>query len=104
MPSEVRFDFERRAVRDVPVQARFTGEGTHGYVVATYTVSPPKLPVEGPVNHVTRVPAADTDPIDVSSAVDTAQLHVNAYITDPFVHFEGPSEVVVTVTMKRQSQ
>jgi len=104
LPSEVRFDFERRAVRDLQVQARFTGEGAHGYVVARYTVSPEKLPVEGPVNHVTRLPAAATDPIDVSSAVDTQQLRVNAFVTDPFVHFEGSPEVVVTVTMKKQSQ
>jgi YbbR domain-containing protein len=104
VPSEVRFDFDRRAVRDIPVQARFTGEGANGYVVAKYTVSPPKLPVEGPVNHVTRVPAAATDPIDVSSAVDTAQLRVNAFLTDPFVRFEGSPEVLVTVTMRKQSQ
>jgi hypothetical protein len=104
MPSEVRFDFERGAVREIPVEARFTGEGAHGYVVAKYTISPPKLPVEGPVNHVTHLPSAATDPIDVSSAVDTAQLRVNAFLTDPFVHFEGSAEVVVTVTMKKQSQ
>jgi len=104
VPSEVRFDFDRRAVRDIPVQARFTGEGANGYVVGKYTVSPAKLPVEGPVNHVTRVPAASTDPIDVSSAVDTSQLRVNAFLSDPFVRFEGSPEVVVTVTMRKQSQ
>lgn len=104
VPPEVRFDFERRAVRDVPVQARFTGEGANGYVVARYTVSPPKLPVEGPVTRVSRLPAAATDPIDVSSAIETEQLHVNAFLTDPFVRFAGSPEVVVTVTMKRQSQ
>lgn len=104
VPSEVRFDFERRAVRDVPVEARFTGEGAHGYVVARYTVSPAKLRVEGPVNRVTHLPSAATDPIDVSSAVDTARLRVNAFLTDPFVRFEGSPEVVVTVTMKKQSR
>jgi YbbR domain-containing protein len=104
VPSEVRFDFEPRAVRDVPVEARFTGEGAHGYVVAKYTVAPEKLPVEGPVNHLTHLPAAATDPIDVSSAVDTAQVHVDAFLPDPFVRFEGSPEVVVTVTMKKQSK
>jgi YbbR domain-containing protein len=104
VPSVVRFDFERSAVRDLPVQAQFTGEGANGYVVARYTVSPPKLPVEGPVNHITRLPAAATDPIDVSSTVNTAQLRVKAFVTDPFVRFEGSPEVVVTVTMKKQSQ
>jgi len=104
VPSVVRLEFDRRAVRDIPVQARFTGEGANGYVVARYTVSPPKLRVEGPENHVTRLPAAATDSIDVSSAVNTAQLHVNAFVTDPFVRFEGSPEVLVTVTMKKQSQ
>jgi YbbR domain-containing protein len=104
VPSEVRFDFERRAVRAIPVQARFTGEGANGYVVARYTVSPDKLAIEGPVNHVTRSAAAVTDPIDVSSAVTTAQLRVNAFLSDPYVRFEGSPEVLVTVTMKRQSR
>jgi YbbR domain-containing protein len=104
VPSEVRFEFERRALRTIPVQARFTGEGANGYLIARYTVSPEKLAIEGPANHVMRAPMAVTDPIDVSSAVSTAQLHVNAFVTDPFVRFEGSPEVVVTVTMKKVSR
>jgi YbbR domain-containing protein len=104
VPSQVRFEFERRAVRAIPVLTRFTGEGANGYVVARYTVSPAKLPVEGPVNHVTRLQAATTDPVDVSSATSTEQLRVNAFLTDSYVRFEGSPEVVVTVTMKKQAR
>jgi YbbR domain-containing protein len=104
VPSQVRFEFERRAVRDIPVQTHFTGEGANGWVVAKYTVTPAKLPVEGPVNHVTRLQAATTDPVDVSSATATAQLRVNAFLTDSYVRFEGSPEVVVTVTMKKQAR
>src|SRR5579863_5382942 len=34
-PSEVRFDFERRLARSVPVRVRVTGEGQNGYLVAS---------------------------------------------------------------------
>ena len=102
VPSQVRFDFERRASRAIPVQVRFTGEGANGYVVASYTVSPEKLAIEGPVNHVARVPAAVTDQVNVSSAVATSQVRVNAFLSDSYVRFEDSPQVVVTVTMKKQ--
>jgi YbbR domain-containing protein len=104
VPSQVRFDFERRAARAIPVQARFTGEGANGYVVASYTTSPEKLSIEGPVNRVERVPAAITDPVDVSSAVATSQFRASAFVSDPYVRFESSPQVVVTVKMKKQSR
>ena len=104
VPSQVRFDFERRASRVVPVQVRFTGQGANGYVVAGYTVSPEKLVIEGPATHVAGVAAAVTDPVNVSSAVATSQIRVNAFLSDSYVRFESSPQVTVTVTMKKQSR
>jgi hypothetical protein len=101
IPSEVRFDFERRLVRAIPVQAHFTGEGA-GYVMASHSVTPENLVIAGPASHVARVQAAVTDPVNVSSVVGTSQFRVNAFVQDPYVRFQTSPQVAVTVTMRKK--
>jgi hypothetical protein len=101
-PSEVRFDFEPRATRDIPVKVEFTNETGNPYIVAGYTASPDHLEIEGPAGHVSKVSAAVTDPVPVPEAPGTAQFSVNAFVPDPFVQFVSSPQVVVTVTMKKR--
>ena len=101
MPSEARFEFDRKLTRTVPVRARFTGEGQHGYVVGNYDVQPQQLVIVGPARHVERVASALTDPVDVSSTVGASQFHVHAFVEDPYVRVQSSPEVTVTVTMKK---
>jgi YbbR domain-containing protein len=102
IPSEVRFDFERRLVRAVPVQVHFTGEEGGGYVIASHSVTPENLVIAGPASHVARVQAAVTDPVNMSSVVGTSQFRVNAFISDPYVRFQTSPQVTVTVTMRKK--
>ena len=101
IPSEARFEFDRRLTRTVPVRARFTGEGQHGYVVGNYRVQPQQLVIVGPARHVERVASALTDPVDVSAAVGASQFKVHAFVEDPYVRVQSSPDVTVTVTMKR---
>jgi diadenylate cyclase len=102
MPAEVRFTFEKRAVRRVPVTVRVNGDGSAGYVVASKSVDPPELTVVGPASHVARIQTAYTDPVDVSSVVASSEFRTNAYVTDPFVRFQSSPQVAVTVTMRKR--
>jgi len=102
IPAAIRFEFEPRVERTIPVRARFTGEGADGYVVGRYTATPNHILVVGPASHVARIEAAVTDPVDVSSAVGTLQARVNAYVQDPYVRFEMPPQVTVAVVMKKK--
>lgn len=102
MPSEVRFDFDRRLVRTIPVTVRFTGEPVTSYALGHYTVVPDKLVVVGPSRHVERVSSALTDPVDLSSVVGTSSFHVAAFVDDSFVRFQSTPQVAVTVTMKKK--
>ncbi len=74
IPSEIRFDFERRQVRDVPVRVRITGEGQNGYGLAGSETNPSELTLVGPASHVARIAAVDTDPVDVSNVVGTKEF------------------------------
>ncbi len=102
IPSEVRFQFERRAVKTVPVRPRFTGDGANGYVVAQWSVDPPNLTIVGPSGHVARVREVLTDPVDVANVVGTSEFRVNGYLDDPFVRIQTSPQVAVSVTMKRK--
>lgn len=102
LPSEVRFDFEWRTGRTVPVEARFTGVGANGYALDSSAVTPREVRVVGPANHVARIAAVVTDPIDISNVVGSSEFRVNAFVQDPYVRLESPSEVVVRVVMKRK--
>jgi len=101
-PSQVRFAFERRLTRRIPVVVRFNGVGAHGYAIASQQVTPPELTVVGPASHVARIDAANTDPVDVSSVVGTSEFRTNAYVNDPYVRFQSSPQVTVTVTMRKQ--
>jgi len=102
IPSQVRFDFELRERRTVPVSVRFTGEGKNGYAIARYQVSPDRLDIAGPSSHVGRIAAAITDPVDVSGATGSAEFRVNAFVNDAYVRFTSSSVVTVTATMRKK--
>jgi YbbR domain-containing protein len=99
IPSQVRFDFEDRMTRTVPVRARITGAPPKGYTVSVST-TPAEMEIVGPRTHVVRIDSVVTDPVDVSGLAGISQFKVNAYIGDPFVRFEAAPQVVVTITAK----
>jgi hypothetical protein len=96
IPAQLRFRFEHRLTRAVPVAVRFTAPH-EGYFVASYQVIPPKLTIIGPETAVERTPSVTTDAVDISAVVAMQEFHVNTYLAEPKERFESPSESVVTV-------
>jgi YbbR domain-containing protein len=94
IPSQVRFVFERRATRTIPVEVRFTQPP------ARYQVTPPTLTIEGPESHVDRIKSAVTDTVDTGQLSGTGTFHVSAFIDDPYVRIQSDPEVTVEVTNK----
>ncbi len=102
IPSEARFEFERRATRTVKVVPRFSSEGANGYEVGHYTVEPPSLQVVGPASRVERLQSVVTDRVNVAAVVGTSEFRVNAFVEDPYVRFVDSPKVTVVVTMKKE--
>lgn len=102
LPAQVHFNFETRAQRSVPVHPSLAGNGENGYVVASTTVTPATVTIDGAASHVAATTEALTDPVDVSNAVGTASYQVTAFSADPFVRITSPTQVTVTVTMKKK--
>jgi hypothetical protein len=104
VPSEVRFDFERRLVQFVPVRVQFTGTPPKGYVVASYESEPARVQVAGPSDHVARVGSVTTDPVDLSGATGSGEFQVNAFVDDPYVRLLTPSQIAVKVVVKKMTK
>jgi hypothetical protein len=102
IPSEVRYYFEPRRARTVPVEVRFAGQGQNGYEVVQTEVEPREVRIIGPRSHVARINGVATDQVDVSSVVGTSEFHVNMLVDDAYVRLDGPSEATVRVTMKKK--
>lgn len=103
IPSQLRFEFERRAWRAVPVEVRF-GRPQTGYEIASHEVSPPTLQIVGPESRVNRVHAVATDPVDISQVVGVSEFRVTAFVDDPHVRFTSPPKVAVKVQVKARGE
>ena len=102
IPSEARFEFERRAC----VQCPWRRVSPAKERTATWWRSSPwiriQLQVAGPASRVARIVSVVTDPVDVSNVVGTSEFRVNAFVEDPYVRFVGSPQVTVAVTMKKK--
>lgn len=105
VPSQVRLIFERRASRDVPVEARYSGPPPKGYRVIGQHIWPQRVRIVGPESRVSQVESAQTDAIDLSRTFGNAEFRVPAYMADPNLRFEGdPPMVSVRVLMEKIPQ
>ena len=91
IPSGVRFVFEHRKQKTVPVEVRFSEPP------AKFQVSPPSLTIEGPESRVSRVHSLVTDQIDISKLNGAGTFHVSALAGDPHVRIDSDPEVTVEV-------
>lgn len=94
IPSQVHFSFERRKVRSVPVEVRFS------QAPPKFKVSPAKVTIEGPESRVSRISAVPTDVVDVKGLNGSGTFHVNAYVQDPHVRITSETGVTVEVMKK----
>ncbi len=95
IPSQLRFDFDRRATKSVAVVARFIGELPAGCTLSRYETIPPTLTVVGPINRLARIDTAQADPIDLTGVKSKTEFGVNVFVDDPHVRFAGSPKVLV---------
>jgi YbbR domain-containing protein len=101
VPSQLRLRFDRIASKQVEVRVRTAAPAPPGYHVVHQEVRPARLTVTGPAASLEQIESAQTDPIDLSKLAGRAEFHVNAYVTDPQVRFDGSPQVTVTVTVEK---
>ena len=100
-PAQLRFTFERRARRRVPVEVLLTGQPPKGLHVASVQTAPPDAEIMGPESKMAKIAAVTTDTVDLAKIKSTtANLPVTIYVSEPQVRFTGAPQVTVKIVLK----
>ncbi|MFY9680631.1 MAG: CdaR family protein [Candidatus Sulfotelmatobacter sp.] len=100
VPGQVHLSFDMRLTRDdVEIHPRVIVDSAAGEQIAKVLVDPDRISITGPRNHVAKVDAATTDPVDASGTRTQATFVTNVYVPDPLVQVVQPKPVRVTVIM-----
>jgi len=101
VPSQLHLDFDTRLTREIEVHPRVTGNFPDGEEIVKYVADPSRITITGPKNHVERVDAATTDPIDATGTKGSAVFVTNAYVHDPLVQVVQNTSIRITVTVQK---
>jgi hypothetical protein len=101
IPSQLRFAFERRIVRNVPVDPQVSGSLPAGLHVAKLVSTPLELAVTGPESKVRKLSAVHTDPVDLNGISEDHNVRVTAYLPNSQLRFNESPEVTVRVLVAK---
>jgi YbbR domain-containing protein len=101
VPSQIRVRFDRIAMRDVPVRARFVGSPPDGYHISECILQPSVIHLRGPESHVLSINEVQTDPIDVHDIIGKHVGRVHAYVGDPQVRVVGQGYIDYELSMEK---
>jgi YbbR domain-containing protein len=99
VPGQIHLTFDMRMTRDVESRPRVIGNFVSGEQIAKVLADPATITITGPQQHVERVDAATTDPVDASGTRTEATFVTNAYVADALVQVVNPTPIRVTVVM-----
>ncbi len=102
IPAQLRFTFERRATRLVPVEVRYSGALPPGYSIAGISIDPPQLEIAGPLSHVLKSGKLVSDPFDLTNVTDEKTEKLSVYEAEPEVRILNPPQVQVKVEVRVQ--
>ncbi len=91
--------FTNGQTRSIPVVANVTGSPAPGFEVASVSVSPLVLPVEGDQDELVGLSRLDTEPISINGATSTIDRTVKIALP-PGIRAVAASEVHVTITLR----
>jgi YbbR domain-containing protein len=103
VPGQVRLRFERRGTAEVPVRVRFSAPPPEGYRIGRQQVRPQTLQIIGPESRIRQIGYVETDPLDLSRVVGSAQFRVHTFMPDPQVRFLSSSLVEVTISLEKNA-
>jgi YbbR domain-containing protein len=101
IPSQLRFTFEHRIVRAVPVDPQSSGSLPGGLRLVSMISNPKELAITGPESSVRRVNRLRTDPVDLSRVSEDQNVRVTAYLPNGQLRFKDPPDVTIKLTVAK---
>ncbi len=100
VPAQLRYNFEERERRSVPVEVQWSGAPPGGRPIARVRLEPSRLDVVGPRSRVERVLSVSTDPVNLKAVESGKPILTSPFIAEPQVRFYNFEPVQVTVILK----
>ena len=89
--------------REVEIHPRVTGNFADGDRSYKVDADPSRITITGPRNHVEKIDAATTDPIDATGTRGSAVFTTNVYVADPLVQVVQATSIRVTVSCRKSA-
>jgi YbbR domain-containing protein len=102
VPAQLRFRFENRMSRMMPVEIAFSGKLAAGLSIET-SVEPKELEIQGPESHVRDARGLVSDPLDLTRISGTTMQTLAVYAPDAELRFTGKPQVKVKIQVKGTS-
>lgn len=96
-PAQLRFRFEKRATRYVPVEVVYSGALPNGLTLGKVEITPRALEIAGPESHVRAARPLITDPFDLSRLTGPGEQTLAVYAAESQVRFTGLPQVKVKI-------
>jgi YbbR domain-containing protein len=101
VPSQLHLAFDTRSTREVEIHPRVIGSFADGEQIVKVDTDPSRITITGPKQHVEKVDAATTDPVDVTGTRGSATFTTNVYVPDPLVQVVETPSIRVTVLVQK---
>jgi diadenylate cyclase len=99
-PAQLRFQFERRITRAVPVKVDFSGKAPVGVSVAQMEIEPPELTITGPESHVLKAKPLEADPFDLTGVNADTVRKLSVFAGEPEVRILDAPQVTVKIRVR----
>lgn len=101
IPAQLRFTFERKTRRAVPVSVAFSGKLPTGLSIAQVEVVPPDLTIAGPESHVLDSKKLFSDPFDLTGVTGDTTRKLAVYSPEPEVRILNAPQVTVEIHLRK---
>jgi YbbR domain-containing protein len=100
IPAQLRFKFERRTTRAMPVKVELSGKLPAGLSVAQMDIEPPELTIAGPESHVADSKTLVSDPFDLTGVTGDTERNLAVYAAEPEVRILSAPQVTVKIRVR----
>jgi len=101
IPAQLRFRFERKMTRAVPISVAWSGKLQPGLTIAQVDINPPDLTIAGPESHVLDSKKLLSDPFDLSGVTGDTQRKLAVFSPEPEVRILNAPEVTVKIRIRQ---
>jgi hypothetical protein len=104
IPAQLRFKFERRATREVPIDVPYSGKLPAGITITSLDIQPRQLKIAGPESHVLQSSKLASDPFDLTNVAADTEQTLSVYAAEPEVRIVDAPQVRVKIHVQGRKQ